>query len=154
MTSFLRLRNDLGHQLGVLDGLSTLHNTYDCGLGLVLPVFGNLFMGCLVFCFGLFHLDLVDFDPILRIRKSCIDAECVCRVHITPFRMFGEDSIFGARKRLEGNFQLFFRFNSVSFSLRGSSSYIDLRRPDAARICEYVRWSFSAISLKSNTTTA
>jgi hypothetical protein len=55
---------------------------------------------CLVLFFGLFKLDLIDFDAILYIGEAGVVGEFVCRRDLSTFGMLGQNSVLGARERL------------------------------------------------------
>lgn len=93
MTSGL---NHLCNELGMLDGLATLHDAHNRRLSLVVPVGRNTFVGRLVLLLGLFQLDLVDLDAHLGIGEAGIVGEDVGRFYLFTLWRFGQDPVFGA----------------------------------------------------------
>ena len=62
-------------------------------------------MGLLVFGFGLFGLDLVDFDAVFWVGEAEVDGKCVLCVDVFAFWGFAEETVAGAGEGLEGSFE-------------------------------------------------
>lgn len=68
------------------DLLSSFHNANNGSLGFVIAVRGNTLVGLFVLLYSLLCLDLIDLDPIFRIRKVEVDTESVALINIFTLR--------------------------------------------------------------------
>jgi len=62
----------------------------------------------LIFFFGFFELDLVDFDAVFGVREVWVEGEGVGRRYVFAFGVFGQGTEFGAGEGLEGAFYFLF----------------------------------------------
>jgi hypothetical protein len=93
----------------------------------------------LVLFFGLFELDLVDFDAVFGVREVRVEGEGVGGGDVFAFGVFGEGTEFGAGEGLEGAFYFVFGWESV-LVLWALQCMFDvslyLRKPLSVKICE------------------
>ena len=76
--------------------LPTLHDPNNSSLGFVVAICSYTFVCLLVLGFGLFGLDLIDFDAVFYVGEVGVDAECVGVVDVLAFGGFAEDAVLGA----------------------------------------------------------
>lgn len=99
------------------DRLSTLQNSHNRRLALKVAIFSDTDVCLFVLLFGLFELDLVDFDAVFRVREVGVDGEGIVLVDFFAFGVFCKGPEFGAGERLEGAFYFGFGWEeSVGYS--------------------------------------
>ena len=112
------------------DLLSTLHDTDNRGLSLVVTVGGHTFVCLLVLGFGFFGLDLIDFDAVFWVGEVEVDVECVLSVDVFSFWGFAKNAIASACKGLEGSFELDVIWITLAGSAKGQLSVFNLTYQD------------------------
>lgn len=83
------------------DGLPTLHDPDNSRLGLVITICSDTLMRLLILLFGLFGLDLVDFDAVPWVHEVEIYGEGVRDVDFFTSWLLVKDAVLRAGERLE-----------------------------------------------------
>ena len=76
--------------------LARFHDADDSCLRFIVAICCDSFVSLLVFFFGFFGLDLVDFDAVFEIGEIQIYGEYVAVVNISASRCLGQHSMLGA----------------------------------------------------------
>ena len=84
-----RSLDDLTDELRMTDGLPAFHDAHDRCLRLEVAVFRDAHVRFFVFLFGLFELDLVDFDAIFGVSEVRVEGEGVSGRDVFAFGVFG-----------------------------------------------------------------